>query len=231
MLGWLQNPIELISIFYLSRQTSIHDTKFSCLCSFPNDIYDRHWFSFSALNAPNTPITSPQNVSVTQPLSRDEAPVEVMNTALSLQKDSPVTLPLGVTGGSNYVVLLWLAEIDTQALTSTREFEVGIDGNWQQPIEILDKTGRQLYQAYEWGFPSVNLADTSSIDFRATNRSILGPLINGMEVFAVSDPVQPRTDVGDGNILDLYRCCNHRELVIVDINESFMLDRWRCSVL
>ncbi|KAG0603110.1 hypothetical protein M758_10G067600 [Ceratodon purpureus] len=173
--------------------------------SFPNDIYDRHWFSFSALNAPNTPITSPQNVSVTQPLSRDEAPVEVMNTALSLQKDSPVTLPLGVTGGSNYVVLLWLAEIDTQALTSTREFEVGIDGNWQQPIEILDKTGRQLYQAYEWGFPSVNLADTSSIDFRATNRSILGPLINGMEVFAVSDPVQPRTDVGDVAAIEIIK--------------------------
>jgi hypothetical protein len=32
---------------------------------------------------------------------------------------------------------------------------------------------------------------------------VLGPLVNGLEVYAVSDPVLPRTDAGDGNGLDL----------------------------
>lgn len=153
------------------------------------------------MNVPSDTLTATHNVSVAQPFSRDEAPVEVMNTAVGLRMDAPLTFPLNVMGGRNYVVLLWLAEISPLALTQPREFEVGIDGNWQEPIDILARTGRVLYQAYEWGYPSVNLADSSTIAFRATNRSVLGPLLNGLEVYAVSDPVQPRTDEGDGNFL------------------------------
>lgn len=129
---------------------------------------------------------------------RDEPPEEVLKTAVAWPKDVVFTLPFNVSGGRNYVVLLWFAETDAQAQTKSREFEVGIDGNWQQPINIRSVTGA-LNQGYEWGYASVVLSDTSAISLRATNRSELGPILNGLEVYAVSDPVQPRTDLQDGN--------------------------------
>lgn len=130
---------------------------------------------------------------------RDEAPEKVMRTAVAWAKDVVFTLPFNVSGGLSYVVLLWFAETDAEAAASktTREFQVGIDGNWQEPIDVA-ATVAGLNRGYEWGYASVTLTDASAIAFRATNRSELGPILNGLEVYAVSDPVQPRTDAQDG---------------------------------
>lgn len=130
-------------------------------------------------------------------LCPDEPPEQVMRTALVWPKEVIYRIPFNVTGDRNYVVLLWLAEVDAQVESLTREFQVAIDGAWQEPINVANVTGG-LYQGYEWGYASVALNSDSAIEFRATNRSDRGPIINGFEVYAVSDPVQPLTDTQDG---------------------------------
>lgn len=167
-----------------------------CVRSFPQDKYDRTWWNFSAPDARS--LVSTQDVTVTDGFSRDEAPLEVLNTAIVWQKDVNFIMSLNASGGINYVVLLWFAEIEQ--VNQIREFEVGIDGNWQEPINVKNTVGK-MYEAYQWGYPSVNLTSTSYLGLRSTNRSQLGPILNGLEVYFVSDPVLPRTDVRDGNIL------------------------------
>lgn len=120
-----------------------------------------------------------------------------MRTALAFRKEVIYSLTFNATGDRNYVVLLWLAEVDAQVESLTREFQVAIDGAWQEPINVANVSGG-LYQGYEWGYASVALKADSVIEFRATNRSDLGPIINGFKVYAVSDPVQPLTDTQDG---------------------------------
>ncbi|KAG0561392.1 hypothetical protein KC19_9G061400 [Ceratodon purpureus] len=165
----------------------------------PDDKYDRLWRKYPRSNAPLSRLVSAprgQNVAVETPYSRDEAPAAVMNTALTW----PVNFifPFNVTGGRNYVVLLWFAEMELTAQVQSRVFEVGIDENWQAPaIDILNVTKRIMYEAYEWGYGSIALSGTSTIAFRATTGSLLGPILNAMEVYEVSDPVQPRTDMQD----------------------------------
>jgi hypothetical protein len=169
------------------------------LCRYPSDPYDRIWLKYPSSNAVgSTSVTSNGVVTVDNPYSRDKAPIEVMNTALTWPKDPIFTLPLNVTGGGNYVVLLWFAEIEPQVVPGSREFVVGIDGNWQDPIDILSVT-KAKYQPYEWGYASVPLSETSTIALNATSTSIWEPILNAMEVYGVSDPVQPRTDMQDGN--------------------------------
>lgn len=160
--------------------------------SFPQDKYDRTWWNFSAPDARS--LVSTQDVTVTDGFSRDEAPLEVLNTAIVWQKDVNFIMSLNASGGINYVVLLWFAEIEQ--VNQIREFEVGIDGNWQEPINVKNTVGK-MYEAYQWGYPSVNLTSTSYLGLRSTNRSQLGPILNGLEVYFVSDPVLPRTDVRD----------------------------------
>lgn len=170
------------------------------LCSYPNDTYDRLWRKYPSSNAPGSRnLSAGQNVTLDKAYSRDEAPTAVMDMALTWPKNITFKLPLNVTGGRNYVVLLWFAEIELKAQPQSREFEVGIDENWQTPINILNVTNATKYRAYEWGYGSIALSGTSTIAFRATNRSSLGPILNAMEVYGISDPVQPRTDMQDGN--------------------------------
>ena len=135
-------------------------------------------------------------MTVDNTYSQDNAPVSVMNTALTWADSTGFTLPLDVSGDRNYVVLLWFAEIEEKA--GLREFVVGIDRNWQDPINIMNVTHR-MYEAYEWGYATIALSGTSTIAFNATDRSTLGPIINAMEVYEVSDPVQLRTAMQDGN--------------------------------
>lgn len=171
------------------------------LCRYPDDPYDRLWLKYpSSDTAGSRTLTSAQNVNASNPYCRDKAPVAVMSTALTWPKDNTgFTLPLSVSGGRNYVVLLWFAEIEPKAHIHSREFVVGVDGNWQDPIDILNVTKEIKYEAYEWGYGSIALSGTSAIALNATSRSALGPILNALEVYGVSDPVQPRTDMREGN--------------------------------
>lgn len=98
-----------------------------------------------------------------------------------------------MSGGYDYIVYMWFAEIDPQAVTKTRKFQVGVDNLMQLPINIANVTGG-LYTAYEYGYTSVNLTSTSILTFVATADSDLGPILNGIEVYLISDLIQPRTD-------------------------------------
>lgn len=174
-----------------------------CKRSFPIDVHDRYWESSPAPNVPFQILPIAPDVIINPEFCRDVAPQELLQTAVAWQKDVVFSLPFNVSGGDrNYVVLLWFAETDAQAQTKTREFEVGINENWQEPINIRNVTGA-LNTGYEWGYGSVVLTDTSTISFRATSRSELGPILNGLEVYTVSDPVRPRTDLQDGKVLSL----------------------------
>jgi len=175
------------------------------LHSYPIDEYDRHWTSSPVPNVPYEILPRVANVIVDPQFCRDEPPPEMLKTAVSWSKDVVFTLPFNVSGGGNYVVLLWLAETEAQAESQTRAFEVGIDEDWQEPINIRGVTGG-VNRGYEWGYASVTLTDTSAIALRATNESELGPILNGLEVYAVSDPVQPRTASQDGKLQNPTHC-------------------------
>lgn len=153
------------------------------------DKYDRTWLAYGT-EAPKRVINTTQTVSLGT--SRDQAPVAILQTAQYWLKSENFSFSFNVSDGL-YMVYMWFAEIDPQAVNKTRNFQVGIDNNMQLPINIVNITGG-LYTADEYGYTTVNLTSTSYLTLAATADSDLGPILNGMEVYYISDPIQPRTD-------------------------------------
>ena len=157
---------------------------------YPDDKYDRMWYAYGA-EAPKRVINTTQDISLGA--SRDQAPVALLQSAQYWLKSETFNFSFNVTGGASYMVYMWFAEIDQQAANKTRKFQVGVDNNMQLPINIANLTGG-LYTAYEYGYTSVNLSSTSIMTFAATADSDLGPILNGLEVYLISDLVPLRTD-------------------------------------
>lgn len=156
---------------------------------YPNDKYDRTWYGYGT-EAPKRVINTTQTVSLGK--SRDQAPIALLQTAQYWLKTETFNFSFNVSDGY-YIVYMWFAEIDPQAVNKTRKFQVGIDNNMQLPINIVNATGN-LYTAYEYGYSGVNLTSTSILTLQATADSDLGPILNGIEVYYISDPIQPRTE-------------------------------------
>ena len=157
---------------------------------YPDDKYDRTWYAYGT-EAPKRVINTTQTVSLGK--SRDQAPVAVLQTAQYWLKSETFNFSFNVSGGNQYIVYMWFAEIDPQAVNKTRKFQAGIDSKMQPPINIVNVTGG-MYLAYEYGYTGVNLTSTSILTLAATADSDLGPILNGIEVYLISDLIQPRTD-------------------------------------
>lgn len=170
--------------------------------SYPIDVYDRLWLKNPISNVPgyrNLSVTTSNVTTGDSTLSPDNAPERVLNTAIDWPKGTNVSIPFNVSEDGNYVVLLWFAELIPD--DGRRIFEVGVDGIWSAPISQLGVAEFSL-RAYEWGYDSLNLSRTSQISFNATEDSNQGPILNAMEVYKVSEPIQPRTDDRDVAAID-----------------------------
>ncbi len=171
---------------------------------YPYDKYDRLWspaftVGFEVTEATSITTTSPVNVSGTM----DMVPEIVMQNAanwstydLSYQATS---IGLGSSSVACYLAL-YFAEIDPRAVNESRVFDFVVNGELslgEANISIVNLTGG-LYRAYEIQKTHAMLNDTSTIELVRHTDSVLGPILNGVELFQLTGKVGLRTFAADG---------------------------------
>lgn len=175
---------------------------------YPYDKYDRLWspaftVGFEVTEATSITTTSPVNVSGTM----DMVPEIVMQNAanwstydLSYQATS---IGLGSSSVACYLAL-YFAEIDPRAVNESRVFDFVVNGELslgEANISIVNLTGG-LYRAYEIQKTHAMLNDTSTIELVRHTDSVLGPILNGVELFQLTGKVGLRTFAADASAIE-----------------------------
>jgi hypothetical protein len=171
---------------------------------YPYDKYDRLWspafsIGFDETKAAYMNTTSLVNVSRTM----DMVPEIVMqNVAYWPTYDLSYSLTASGLDSSSVAcyLALYFAEIDQLAVNESRVFDFVVNGELslgEANISIVNLTGG-LYRAYEIQKTHVMLNDTSTIALVRHTDSILGPILNGVELFRLTGKVGLRTFAADG---------------------------------
>jgi hypothetical protein len=106
---------------------------------------------------------------------------------------------LGSSSVACYLAL-YFAEIDPRAVNQSRVFDFIVNGELslgEANISIVNLAGG-LYRAYEIQKTHVMLNDTSTIQLVHHTDSVLGPILNGVELFHLTANVGLRTFAADG---------------------------------
>ncbi|KAJ4786796.1 Leucine-rich repeat protein kinase family protein [Rhynchospora pubera] len=157
---------------------------------YPDDPFDRIWES-DAVKRPNylvdvAPGTA--KISTTKPIyvNRGEnPPVKVMQTAV-VGNNGTLTYRMNLDNfPGNAWAFTYMAEIENLGPNETRQFKVVLP--WGPPINDaivnVQENANGNYRLYEPGFYNVSLPFIASLDFRQTNDSLRGPILNAFEVF------------------------------------------------
>ena len=178
-------------------------------CRYPTDPYDRYWYpegvDSSYLNTTTSPLKELNSThSIDTPYSYSgsyyPAPIAVLQTAVATVSgtlsthylppdiNQTVTLPFPI---------LHFVELDPNANLTSREFEIQIPP-WVSTYENTYNITPDHPSAFEYDFWTFHETDysvgpTSTFDLIPTATSVWGPILNALEVFAVSDPATSKT--------------------------------------
>ncbi|XP_024009372.1 uncharacterized protein At1g24485 [Eutrema salsugineum] len=170
--------------------------------SYPLDPYGRPWFPLGFDYALTNLTTSALSIDITG--ASNKPPEVVMSKALSSSlgeslKLSNLALPL--TGLPVYLAL-YFSEPQSLGRTQKRSFNVFLDGTQVGSGPIVPVFGK----ATQVVLRDVVATSLSQIVFQSTDGSVLPPIINGLELYSISNSrdgvvgVKPRAKnaVGDG---------------------------------
>ena len=178
-------------------------------CRYPTDPYDRYWYpegvGSSYLNTTTSPLkelTSTHSISNPYSFSGSDypAPIAVLQTAVATVSG---TLSIHyLPPGTNQTVklpfsILHFVELDPNANLTSREFDIQIP-SWVSTYENTYNITPDHPSAFEYDVKTFQETDysmgpTSTFDLIPTATSIWGPILNALEVFAVSDPATSKT--------------------------------------
>ncbi|KAJ4772174.1 Leucine-rich repeat protein kinase family protein [Rhynchospora pubera] len=157
---------------------------------YPDDPFDRIWES-DAVKRPNylvdvAPGTEKISTKKSIFVNHDEIPpVKVMQTAV-VGNNGTLTYRMNLDNfPGNAWAFTYMAEIEDLGPNETRQFKVVLP--WGPPINEavvnVQENANGNYRLYEPGFYNVSLPFIASLDFRKTNDSTRGPILNAFEVF------------------------------------------------
>lgn len=172
---------------------------------YPDDPFDRIWESDSSRRANYLVDVAPgtQRISTTNPVFvsiNEEPPEKVMQTAVVGQNGS-LNYRLDLEGfPGNAWAVSYFAEIEALASNETRKFKLVVPGMpaFSKPTVDVEENAQGKYRLYQPGYTNVSLPFVFSFEFKKTNDSSKGPILNAMEIYKY---VQITMGSQDANIM------------------------------
>lgn len=173
-------------------------------CRYPDDPFDRYWFSAAANTTFLQTATPLELLTTAQPIANTKndsfyVPWPVLQDGLQLPAPGNMTLLAdGGTEGTGNVyklaeVCLHFAELDPTANITSREFYITIPrpGGPEVLVEnAFNFTPIPMpFTANTWYIWDLrDFGPSTSITFSSAPNSVKGPIINGMELFSITEP-------------------------------------------
>lgn len=155
------------------------------LFSYPLDPYGRLWFALGSQGSPTLTDLSTSAPSIDITGASNKPPEIVMAKALSGYGLKLSYKGLPSTGIPVYLVL-YFSEPESLGRTQRRWFNVFLDGTQVGSDPIVPVFGK----ATQFVLRDVMATSTSQIVFQSTDNSVLPPLINGLELYSISNSNQ-----------------------------------------
>ncbi|XP_022944529.1 probable LRR receptor-like serine/threonine-protein kinase At1g67720 isoform X1 [Cucurbita moschata] len=176
--------------FYLSVSARINfGADSEAPVRYPDDPFDRIWESDSVRKA-NYLVdvaAGTEKVSTKMPIdvNRDERPPQkVMQTAV-VGRNGSLTYRLNLDGFPGFGwAFTYFAEIEDLGPTDTRKFRLVLPGmpEISKAVVNIEENAQGKYRLYEPGFTNITFPFVLSFRFGKTSDSVLGPLLNAMEI-------------------------------------------------
>ncbi|KAJ6827970.1 putative LRR receptor-like serine/threonine-protein kinase [Iris pallida] len=157
---------------------------------YPDDPFDRIWESDSVRRANYLVDVAPgtEKVSTTKGIDTsngDLPPQKVMQTAV-VGRNGSLTYRLDLDGfPANGWAFSYFAEIEDFDANESRKFKLFIPGQPAMSKATVDvqENAQGKYTLYEPGYPNISLPFVFSFEFKKTNDSSLGPILNALEIY------------------------------------------------
>ncbi|KAL5204084.1 hypothetical protein ABZP36_008955 [Zizania latifolia] len=157
---------------------------------YPDDPFDRIWESDLVRRANYLVDVAPgtERISTTKPIFvsiNEEPPEKVMQTAV-VGKNGSLTYRIDLEDfPGNAWAVSYFAEIEDLAPNETRKFKLVIPGKpeFSKPTVDVEENAQGKYRLYEPGYTNVPLPFVFSFEFKKTNDSSEGPILNAMEIY------------------------------------------------
>ena len=174
------------------------------LCRYPDDKFDRYWFPKHVDNPYVNGTTIVTNLSTTTIVptswSNESVPSSVMQTCLAMSTPGNMTFyfPLRQASVKVYLAFYW-AELDGNVNVTSRQFMVHVPGFTPDLLFNIYNQGGGLYSLDEEAWWNFTLTpQTSKIVQYSTPTSVYGPILNALELFAITDVISSTTNIIDG---------------------------------
>ncbi|KAL0919582.1 hypothetical protein M5K25_011685 [Dendrobium thyrsiflorum] len=157
---------------------------------YPDDPFDRIWESDSVRKANYLVDVAPgtEKISTTKPVdvSYDERPPEkVMQTAV-VGRNGSLGYRLDLDGFPGFGwAFSYFAEIEDFHSDETRKFKLFIPGMpaISKPTVDVQENAQGRFRLYEPGYYNISLPFVFSFEFKKTNDSSMGPILNALEIY------------------------------------------------
>ncbi|KAK6926887.1 Malectin-like domain, partial [Dillenia turbinata] len=158
----------------------------SKLISYPADPYNRYWFASSS-NGLVSVSNSASSVDVNQ--TKDKVPSAVMSNALAITSSNfYVAAPIPSTQEVPIYINMYFTEVQNLNPSSDlRRFNVMRDN------EVIGVVNPAYQTALETTYANINASSKTLIYLNPTSDSTLPPLISGLELFIVTNPLTNST--------------------------------------
>ena len=173
-------------------------------CRYPDDKLDRYWFPEHVDNMYVNGTTILTNLSTTtivpDYISNEDVPSSVMQTCLAMSTPGSMTIyfPLQQDIPHAYLEFYW-TELDGNVNVTSRQFMVHVPGYASDsPCNIYNQSGGLYSLSDEWWSNFTLTPQTSKIVQYSTPTSIYGPMLNAVELFAITDIISSTTNIIDG---------------------------------
>jgi hypothetical protein len=177
---------------------------------YPDDPYDRQWKN----NIPGVnPISTQLAINTTSVFVDfnhwNKVPEIVMQTADSWPKGQSVTITTSFLpdNNNNYYIAFDFAEISPEAENQSRSFSLALNGQTVTINIFVANLAGGMYVALELYYYDFLLNSTGTMKLNPDATSQLGPILNALELFVLTDPAPNRTFLADGKPSPPYLHC------------------------
>ncbi|CAK9275841.1 unnamed protein product [Sphagnum jensenii] len=192
---------------YDSKRETLGTSFSETIIRYPNDKYDRQWFSRDVLQGavdPNASIINTTNAVVVSTASDvDMVPELAMQTAYEWAPGTGFNFTFASFESDmtvrNYYVALYFAEIDPRAAkkNESRIFDLFLNGQLAVPNISVAALAGGMYSTLEISVKNVTFSSTGTIQLIPHVNSTLGAILNAYEIYLLAEPVPLRTAAAD----------------------------------
>jgi len=139
----------------------------------------------------------------------NKVPEIVMQTADSWPKGQSVTITTSFLpdNNNNYYIAFDFAEISPEAENQSRSFSLALNGQTVTNNIFVANLAGGMYVALELYYYDFLLNSTGTMKLNPDATSQLGPILNALELFVLTDPAPNRTFLADGKPSPPYLHC------------------------